>query len=116
MEDMTAQIIGIGVSVGLTGAGAIAGVLKWSLGRNLKAMDDKITDLTAKVDELNKANASLREASVTASECSTCRGECQVRLAGYQREILEWMRRQDDKADRLLMLMANAHNGMGGVK
>ena len=41
MEDMTAQIIGIGVTVGLAGAGAIAGVLKWSLGRNLKAMDDK---------------------------------------------------------------------------
>ena len=115
MEDMTAQIIGIGVSVGLTGAGAIAGVLKWSLGRNLKAMDDKITDLTVKVDELNKANASLREASVTASECTTCRRECQDRLAGHQREILEWMRRQDDKVDRLLLMLANC-NSIGGVK
>ena len=115
MEDMTAQIIGIGVSVGLTGVGAIAGVLKWSLGRNLKAMDDKITDLTVKVDELNKANASLREASVTASECTTCRRECQDRLAGHQREILEWMRRQDDKADRLLLMLANC-NSIGGVK
>ena len=115
MEDMTAQIIGIGVSVGLTGAGAIAGVLKWSLGRNLKAMDDKITYLTVKVDELNKANASLREASVTASECTTCRRECQDRLAGHQREILEWMRRQDDKADRLLLMLANC-NSIGGVK
>lgn len=116
MEDMTAQIIGIGVTVGLAGAGAIAGVLKWSLGRNLKAMDDKITDLTAKVDELNRANASLREASVTASECSVCRRDCQDRQASYQREILEWMRRQDDKADRLLLLAANAQIGMGSAK
>jgi hypothetical protein len=78
-------------------------------------MDDKITDLTAKVDELNKANASLREASVTTSECATCRRECQDRLAGYQREILEWMRRQDDKADRLLLMLAKC-NSIGGVK
>ena len=113
MEDAALQIIGIGVTVGLAGAGAIAGVLKWSLGRNLKAMDDKITDLTVKVDELNKANASLREASVTASECTTCRRECQDRLAGHQREILEWMRRQDDKADRLLLMLANCK---GSVK
>ncbi|MDY0331839.1 MAG: hypothetical protein RBR52_15280 [Thiomonas sp.] len=115
MEAMTPQIIGISVTVGLAGAGAIAGVLKWSLGRNLKAMDDKITDLAAKVDELNKANASLREASVTAPECSACRRECQDRIASHQREILEWMRRQDDKADRLLLMLAN-RNSAGGVK
>lgn len=116
MEDVTAQIIGIGVSVGLTGAGAIAGVLKWSLGRNLKAMDDKITALDLKVDELTKSNAALREQSTTSAECTLRRRECQDRLATNQRDILEWMRRQDDKADRLLMMMANAHNGQGGAK
>lgn len=116
MEDAAMQIIGIGVTVGLAGSGAIAGVLKWSLARNIKAMDDKITALDLKVDELGKANAALREQSITSTECSACRKDCQDRLAGYQRDILDWMRRQDDKADRLLMMIANLNNGQGGVK
>ena len=109
MDDMTVQIIGIGVTVGVSGAGAIAWVLKWSLGRNLKEMD-------AKIDELRAEVRSLKANSIDSAYCSACRSECQDRLATNQREILEWMRRQDDKADRILMVVANMHNGAWGVK
>lgn len=103
MESMAVQIVAIGVTVGTAGAGAIAGVLKWSFGRNLKEMDAKIDELRAEVKSL-KANA------IDAGFCSSCRRECQDRISTNQREILEWMRRQDDKTERVLMMMVNAHS------
>ena len=109
MDGVVTEIVGIGVTVGLAGAGGIGALLKWSLDRNIKAMDGKIDSLTAEVAKLRDENAKIREASVTAAECSTCRTECR---AGYT----AWMARLEGKIDNLLMVVANVNNGIGGAK
>ena len=44
MDSATIEIVGIGVTVGLAGAGGIGTLLKWSLDRNIMAMDKKIEE------------------------------------------------------------------------
>lgn len=110
------EVIGIGVTIGLAGAGVIGGVLRWSIVRNIETLDGKMEEMKAMVEQLADNLRQLRESAVTLNECSTCRRECQDRLVAYQADILQWLRRQDDKADRILMMIANMHNGVGGVK
>ena len=110
------EVIGIGVTIGLAGAGVIGGVLRWSIVRNIETLDGKMEEMKAMVEQLADNLQQLRESAVTNMECSTCRRECQDRLVAYQADVLTWLRRQDDKADKLLMMIANLNNGVGGVK
>ena len=78
-------------------------------------MKADIKDLSAKFDTLYQRQENLQLQATTKADCSACRKDCQDRLTQNQREMLEWMRRQDDKLDRIVMMLANAHNGLGGV-
>ncbi len=105
------QIIGIVFSIATPFAGALYGVFKYSVGRNIASMDKGYSDLKrqvasveAKLDELKH---SYGKEGMTRAECSVCRKECLDQTARRQNEILEWMRRQDDKADRILMMVAD---------
>lgn len=110
------EIIGVGVTVGLAGAGVIGALLRWSLLRNIEKLDESMTELKHQVSSLAAAVSQVREEGVTSQDCAVCRRECGDRQAQYQQDILGWMRRQEDKADRILMMIANLNNGIGGVK
>lgn len=110
------EVIGIGVTVGLAGAGIIGGMLRWSILRNIQGLDKSMEELKTQVKSLAESLAQVREDGVTMPECAQCRRDCGDRHAQYQQDILQWMRRQEDKADKLLLMMANVNNGMGGVK
>lgn len=114
--NIPAEVIGIGITVGLAGAGVISGMLRWSILRNIEKLDESMTELKAQVSSLAASLAQVREDGVTSVECTQCRRECGDRLVQYQQDILSWMRRQEDKSDRLIMMVANIHNGQGGVK
>ena len=109
MDAVITDVVSIGVTVGLTGAGGIGALLKWSLDRNIKAMDGKIDSLTVKVAKLRDENSKIREAAVTTSECSACRKECRDGNTA-------WMARLEAKIDNLLLVVANMNNWLGGVK
>ena len=79
-------------------------------------MDKKITELDEKVDRLFQRQEDLRQLAMPRADCAACRAECNNRLAQYQRETLEWLRRQDDKLDRLVMMVANQFNGQCGIQ
>ena len=108
------EVIGIGVTVGLAGAGVIGGMLRWSILRNVETLDGKMDEIRESVADLGKSLTQLRSEAVTVSECSSCRRECNERMTQYQQDILGWLRRSDDKADKLLMMIANLNNGLGG--
>jgi hypothetical protein len=110
------EVIGVGVTVGLAGAGIIGGMLRWSILRNIQGLDKSMEELKAQVKSLAESLSQVREDGVTVTECGACRRECGDRHVQYQQDILQWMRRQEDKADKLLLMMANVNNGMGGVK
>ena len=128
------QLVTLGVSIGGVITAGAFGVLKWSLGRNMAAMDAKFGDLSsdikalsAKFDTLYQRQEALQREAITRVDCNSCRKDCQDKNSQYQREILEWMRRQDDKldnwmarqddkSDKILMMMANVNNGQGGLK
>ncbi|HSW65273.1 MAG TPA: hypothetical protein VLH56_18475 [Dissulfurispiraceae bacterium] len=110
------EIIGIGVTVGLAGAGVIGCMLRWSILRNIEKLDESMSELKAQVSSLAASLAQVREDGVTTQECTQCRRECGDRQVQYQQDIMAWLRRQDDKADKLLLMVANVNNGLGGVK
>lgn len=110
------NVIGMGVTIGVAGAGLIAAVLKWSLARNLAEMDKKITMALEKIDTLYQMHESLRREAVLRSDCTTCRRECQERLAASNNALVIWMQRLEDKLERLVMMVANMNNGLGGAK
>ncbi len=109
MDSATIEIVGIGVTVGLAGAGGIGALLKWSLDRNARAMDKKIDDLTGEVAKLREEITAIREKAVTDAECSACRKDCRD---GYT----AWMARLEQKMDNMLMICANQNNGLGGIR
>lgn len=96
MDSATIEIVGIGVTVGLAGAGGIGTLLKWSLDRNIMAMDKKIDELTEEVGKLRTETSVLRERAITDIECAACRKECKD---GFK----EWMARLDAKMDAMLL-------------
>lgn len=114
--EISSQIIGISVTIGLAGAGVIGGVLRWSLVRNIEQLDKKMVEIRDSVADMGKSISEIRAETVTSPECAACRRECNERSNIYQQDILGWLRRSDDKADKLLMMIANLHNGTGGVK
>lgn len=115
MDATVWQIMGVGISLGVPISGAVFAIFKYSVGRNIAAMDKKFEALevqVAKIDEkVDSLNQSYGKEGMTRQECQTCRKECSERMVAYQADILSWLRRQDDKADRILMMVANVHNG-----
>lgn len=109
------NVIGMGVSIGVLGAGLIAAVLKWSLGRNLADMDKKITVALEKIDTLYQMHEGLRREVTLKTDCASCRRECQERLTLSNQSMITWMQRLEDKLERLIMMIANLNNGQGGV-
>jgi len=107
----TYQIIGIVLTIAIPFAGALYGVFKYSVGRNIASMDKGYSDLKRQVASVETKLDDLKHAygkeGMTRGECSVCRKECSDHTARRQDEILEWMRRQDDKADRILMMVAD---------
>ncbi len=114
--EISSEIIGVSVTIGLAGAGIIAGVLRWSILRNVEQLDIKMDEIKDSVADMGRSIAEIRAESVTSPECAACRRECNERSNIYQQDILGWLRRSDDKADRMLMMIANLNNGTGGVK
>ena len=114
------QIVGVGISLGVPISGAVFAIFKYSVGRNIAAMDKKFEALEVQVSEIDKKvdalNQSYGKEGMTRQECQSCRKECNERMTQYQQDILGWLRRSDDKADKLLMMIANLNNGVGGVK
>jgi hypothetical protein len=110
------QVIAAAVALGVGAAGIVAGVMKWSFSRNVKSIDDAIAGLRADFKAMNDKQHSMEVLAMQKSECTVCRKECQDRLTEYQRLAVENDRIQNQKLDNLLMMMANVHNGMGGVK
>jgi hypothetical protein len=105
------RILGVGISLGVPLSGAMFAVFKYSVGRNITAMDKKFEALEAQVDKIGKKvdeiNQSYGREGMTRSECRVCRQECADRMTAYQRDILEYMRRSDDKFDRILIMVAD---------
>lgn len=114
--EISTQIISIGIVLGSAGAGVVVGVLRWSIIRNINALDLKMEEVKDSVVDLSRAVVELRSNTISCAECANYRRDCSERHVLYQQDILGWMRRQEDKTDRLLMIMANINNGLGGVK
>ena len=63
-----------------------------------------------------KTYANLLPSLKHKANCAACRKDCQDRLASGQRDMITWMQRLEDKLERVIMMIANANNGLGGVK
>lgn len=103
MDSATVEIIGVGVTVGLAGAAVIGAVLKWSLNRNVEAMDKKFVELTKSVEKVEALATKIKDdvsayksQAVTDGECAACRKEC-------KEGFVSWMARLDGKVDALLL-------------
>ena len=115
MEISVAQVIGIGLSVGVPLAGGVVGVLRWSICRNIAEMDRKLTEALEKIDTLYQMHETLRREVTLKTDCATCRRECQERLVASNQAMMTWMQRLEDKLERVVMMIANMNNGQGGV-
>lgn len=111
----SAQVIALAVALGIGASGVVAATMKWSFSRNMKALDDTITELKREVKKVSDKQHSIELATMSRNECTTCRKDCQDRMVEYQRIAIENDRIQNQKLDNLLMMVANVHNGMGGV-
>ena len=110
------QVIAAAVTLGVSAAGIVAGVMKWSFTRNVKCIDDAIAGLRDDFKIMSDKQHSMEVLAMQKSECAVCRKECQDRLTEYQRMAVENDRVQNQKLDNLLMMVANVHNGLGGVR
>ena len=108
----SAQVIALAVALGIGASGVVAATMKWSFSRNMKALDDTITELKREVKKVSDKQHSIELATMSRNECTTCRKDCQDRMVEYQRIAIENDRIQNQKLDNLLMMVANVHNGM----
>jgi len=116
------QVIAAAVTLGIGAAGLVAAVMKWSFSRNVKSIDDSIAGLRSdfkimsdKQQVISDRQHSMELLSMSKPECAVCRKECQDRLTQQQQLMIENDRIQNQKLDNLLMMVANVHNGLGGV-
>ena len=112
----SAQVVALAVALGIGASGIVAATMKWSFSRNMKALDDTITELKREVKKVSDKQHSIELVTMSRNECVSCRKECQDRMVEYQRVALENDRIQNQKLDNLLLMVANVNNGMGGVK
>ena len=117
------QVIAVAMVLSGGAAGLVAAVMKWSFTRNVKSIDDSIAGvrnelklMAEKQQVITDRQHAMELMSMSKPECATCRKECQDRLATQQQTMIENDRIQNQKLDNLLMMVANVHNGMGGVK
>lgn len=115
MEASVAQIIGIGLSVGVPLAGGVVGALKWSICRNIAEMDRKLTEALERIDTLYQKHDELKQSAISRADCAACRRECQDRVVMSNQAMMTWMQRLEDKLERIVMMVANLNNGQGGV-
>ena len=104
-------------------AGGVFALMRWSIVRNIQALDRRFDALEERMDKtgerlniLYQRQEALVRETTTKADCSACRKDCQDRVAQNQRDMITWMQRLEDKLERLIMMIANNHNGMGGVK
>ena len=116
LMEVSSDVVRIGVVVGLALGGVFAGALRWSICRNIEQVDKKMDSMINTINDLSATVSQIRQSAITVQECQVCRRECQDRLSANQADILVWLRRQEDKADKMLMMIANLNNGIGGVK
>lgn len=116
---MAAAFGGIVVTI----AGGVLGLLRWSIVRYIKALDARFDALEERMDKTDerldvlyqRQETLVRDATMKV-DCAACRKDCQDRVAQNQRDMITWMQRLEDKLERLIMMIANINNGMGGVK
>ena len=116
------QVIAAAVALGIGAAGIVAAVMKWSFTRNVKSIDDSIAGLrndfklmSDKQQTITDRQHQMELLTMQKPECAICRKECQDRLTAQQQIMIENDRIQNQKLDNLLMMVANVHNGMGGL-
>lgn len=110
------QIIGVAVVLGTGAAGIVAAVMKWSFTRIIADFDESLNGLREDFKAMNDRQRNTELMSMHKTDCAICRRECQDRILENQRTTLENDRIQNKKLDNLLLMVANVHNGMGGVK
>ena len=110
------QVVAAAVTLCIGASGLVAAVVKWSFSRNVKVLDESIAGLRSDFKAMSDKQHSMELLAMQKTECTALRKECQDRMTEYQRIALENDRIQNQKLDNLLMMVANVHNGMGGVK
>ena len=118
-----AQMVAAFGGIVVTIAGGVLGLLRWSIVRYIKALDARFDALEERMDKTDerldvlyqRQETLVREATMK-TECAACRKDCQDRLASGQRDMITWMQRLEDKLERVIMMIANANNGLGGIK
>ena len=117
------QLAGMGGTLATAIAGGVFALMRWSIVRNIQALDARFDALEERMDKTDerldvlyqRQETLVREATMK-TDCAVCRKECQDRLAAGQRDMITWMQRLEDKLERVIMMIANANNGLGGVK
>ena len=117
------QLAGIGGTLATAIAGGVFALMRWSIVRNIQALDARFDALEERMDKTDKRldilyqrqESLVREATMK-TDCAACRKDCQDRIAAGQRDMMIWMQRLEDKLERVIMMIANANNGLGGVK
>lgn len=116
------QVIALAITLSCAAAGIVAGVMRWSFTRNVKSLDDSIVGIRNDLKEMGDKQQVITDRqhqmellTMQKPECAVCRKECQDRLTTQQQVMIDNDRIQNQKLDNLLMMLANIHNGMGGL-
>ena len=117
------QVIGAAVALVVSAAGLVAATMKWSFQRIITNFDESVrgmrrefTQMRADFKVMSDRQHAAEVSAMQRVECNDCRKECQDRILENQRITLENDRIQNQKLDNLLMMVANVHNGLGGVR
>ena len=116
------QLAGMGGTLATAIAGGVFALMRWSIVRNIQALDRRFDALEERMDKtderldiLYQRQENLQLQATMKTDCAACRKDCQDRLASGQRDMITWMQRLEDKLERVTMMIANANNGLGGV-
>ena len=106
VDSVMLQIVGMGVAVGMAVAGCFFALLRWSVLRNISEIDERLRAMAVSLEENGARFDEMQLRFVLMSDFREFRICADDRQAASRAEMLEWMRRQDDKIDRLLLLVA----------
>ena len=104
--EITAQFLTLAMSIGLAVAGGVFALLRWSVLRNITETDERLKAMAVTLEENGARFEEMQLRFVLMSDFREFRMCSDDRQAAFRAEMLEWMRRQDDKIDRLLLLVA----------